>query len=170
MLQGKNVQVKVEVRANTKQSFGRGSTCVMPFHQFMTRFQAGDDTVYLSAQEVNIPMFSGCSLCMHWHAVTHSHAASATQVAVASDGHPDLCAPPVLQLLGDLPLQPQIMGALVPQQINLWMGHAKDGMLCTCILANMSISVCAIRFNAWSVVSVLTSQDSFVLQYLLINR
>lgn len=53
----------------------------------------------------------------------------APQVPVGGDGHPELCAPPVSQLLGDLPLQPQAMGALIPQQINIWMGHTAEGML-----------------------------------------
>ncbi len=54
----------------------------------------------------------------------------AAQVPVGSDGQPELCAPPVSQLLRDLPLQPQAMGSLVPQQINVWMGHAAEGACC----------------------------------------
>jgi hypothetical protein len=33
----------------------------------------------------------------------------------------------VAQLAGPLPLQPALMGNLVPQSINLWMGAAQEG-------------------------------------------
>lgn len=36
---------------------------------------------------------------------------------------------PVLQLAGDLPVQPSLLGNLVPQQINLWAGCAPEGEL-----------------------------------------
>ena len=36
-------------------------------------------------------------------------------------------ASPVGELQSDFPLQPQCMGNLVPQQINLWMGAAPEG-------------------------------------------
>lgn len=46
---------------------------------------------------------------------------------MAADGHPQLFAPPVMQLQADLPLQPACMGNLIPQQLNLWMGNSPDG-------------------------------------------
>lgn len=54
---------------------------------------------------------------------------SSPQVKTASDGHPELCAAPVCCLLDSLPLQPSIMGHLVPQSINMWMGAAQEGAL-----------------------------------------
>ena len=50
------------------------------------------------------------------------------QVGIApSDGHPELYAPPVSHLKDDFPLRPAIAGHLVPQQINIWMGHSCKG-------------------------------------------
>ncbi|KAK9814629.1 hypothetical protein WJX72_009022 [[Myrmecia] bisecta] len=49
------------------------------------------------------------------------------QVGVDADGHPALCGPPVSSLQQDLPLRPSLMGHLVPQQLNLWMGHTSEG-------------------------------------------
>lgn len=91
--------VKVEVRQNSTASFGRGTTQVMPFHAFLRRFAAGDASVYLTVQDVR----------------------------VATDGHPELFAPPVMQLQADVPLQPAVLGGLIPQQLNMWMGHAVEG-------------------------------------------
>jgi hypothetical protein len=36
-----------------------------------------------------------------------------------------LCS--VSELIGDLPLRPAILGTLVPQQINLWLGNSVEG-------------------------------------------
>jgi hypothetical protein len=49
------------------------------------------------------------------------------QVPVAPDGHAELSAPPVTQLLPLLPLQPGPLPHLVPQSVNMWMGAAPDG-------------------------------------------
>ena len=34
---------------------------------------------------------------------------------------------PLDSLRGDFPLRPRLAGALVPQNVNLWMGHTKSG-------------------------------------------
>lgn len=49
------------------------------------------------------------------------------QTGVDSDGQPNVMGPPVNKLREDFPLQPECMGNLVPQQINLWMGAARNG-------------------------------------------
>ncbi len=98
-MQGPGVTVKVEVRQSSTASFGRGVTQVMPFRRFLDRFDAGDSSVYMTAQNVG----------------------------VAADGHPELFAAPVTQLAADVLLQPAVMGGLIPQQLNMWMGHAVDG-------------------------------------------
>jgi hypothetical protein len=71
----------------------------MSFRQFVKHVQDGDDSLYLSTQ----PM------------------------AVGVNGHPEVVAPPVANLLQDLEQQPAIMGHLVPQQINLWFGVSPTG-------------------------------------------
>jgi hypothetical protein len=47
------------------------------------------------------------------------------QVPTGSDGHPDLMGEPLVRLRSDFPLTPGLMGHLVPQAINLWMGAAR---------------------------------------------
>jgi hypothetical protein len=49
-LQGANVRVKVEVRQSAAAPFGRGTTQLMPFRQFLRRFAAGDSSMYMTAQ------------------------------------------------------------------------------------------------------------------------
>lgn len=34
---------------------------------------------------------------------------------------------PLDKLKGDFPLRPALAGALIPQNVNLWMGHSKKG-------------------------------------------
>ena len=50
---------------------------------------------------------------------------------MGADGHAEVVASPLTELCaaGDLPLQPALMGHLVPQQLNLWMGAAQQGAL-----------------------------------------
>lgn len=51
------------------------------------------------------------------------------QAAVGADGHAEVLCAPLVELCatGDVPLQPALMGNLVPQQLNLWMGTAQQG-------------------------------------------
>ena len=58
-LQGANVRVKVEVRQSAAAPFGRGTTQLMPFRQFLRRFAAGDSSMYMTAQ---VRMLG----CCHW--------------------------------------------------------------------------------------------------------
>lgn len=47
--------------------------------------------------------------------------------AVAKDGFPELLSRPVQDLARDIPLCPALLGGLVPQSINMWMGCSPDG-------------------------------------------
>jgi hypothetical protein len=49
------------------------------------------------------------------------------QVPTCPDGHPHLYGPPLDHLAGHFPLQQPLMGRLVPQAINMWMGCAAEG-------------------------------------------
>ena len=49
------------------------------------------------------------------------------QVGCDCAGHPNLLAAPLTELQADIPLRPALMGNLVPQQINLWVGAAQAG-------------------------------------------
>ena len=97
-LQG-SAQVQVEQRGSEREGFGKGRKVGMPFRQALQRLAGGDTNLYLTTQAV----------------------------PTAPDGHPALYASPVAELAGDFPLMPRIMGRLVPQSINLWLGAATDG-------------------------------------------
>jgi hypothetical protein len=49
------------------------------------------------------------------------------QVGVGRDGHPLLYGAPLVQLEGQFPLLQPLMGHLVPQSVNMWMGCAPEG-------------------------------------------
>lgn len=51
------------------------------------------------------------------------------QLRAARDGYPECLGPPLDHLTADFPLQPLLTGHLLPQQVNMWMGLAKDGEL-----------------------------------------
>ncbi|BDA43071.1 probable bifunctional peptidase and (3S)-lysyl hydroxylase Jmjd7 at N-terminal half [Coccomyxa sp. Obi] len=91
--------VNVEKREDRKGRYGEGRKVRMRFGDFLTHMAADDDTLYLTTQEVDI----------------------------GQDGQPELYAPPVAQLASDFPVQPSLLGNLVPHQINLWMGCAPNG-------------------------------------------
>jgi len=48
-------------------------------------------------------------------------------VAPAPDGFPEIMAPPTSYLATDFPIQPEVLGNLIPQQVNIWMGCAPEG-------------------------------------------
>ena len=100
--------VMVEQRSSSSSSstFGNGYEIPMTFSQFATRITSGKDydRHYLTTQDV------------------HSN---------ADNGRPDLMSPLMKYLQHDFPLQPCIMGNLIPQNINLWMGNSSSSSVGT---------------------------------------
>lgn len=43
------------------------------------------------------------------------------------DGIPDVVSDPLTHLEEDFPLRPELMGHLIPHQVNVWIGAAKEG-------------------------------------------
>ena len=91
--------IVVEKRLNTQSSFGRGNEVSLPFKDFVRLIKEGDDKHYLTTQDV------------------HAN----------SDGRPELMSPLMEALKMDFPVRPALMGNLIPQNINMWMGNNKDG-------------------------------------------
>ncbi|EJK68148.1 hypothetical protein THAOC_10698, partial [Thalassiosira oceanica] len=92
--------VNVERRSSTSDRFGRGEEVPMRFDEFL-RLMAAEDG-------------SGDGTR---HYLT-------TQTCLADDdGRPGLLSPLMERLRDDFPLRPDIMGNLVPQNANLWMGR-----------------------------------------------
>ena len=87
--------VMVERRSNTSEGYGQGKEVSMKFSQFIHLLQNGDDLHYLTTQDVKSN----------------------------DDGRPDILPPFMKALSDDFPIQPQLMGNLIPQNINLWMGN-----------------------------------------------
>ncbi len=93
--------VMVERRSSTDDAFGKGNKIHMSFQRFLHLIiDDRDEMHYLTTQDVQ---------------------------ATTSDGRPDLMSPLMKALMIDFPLRPTLMGNLVPQNINLWIGNAKDG-------------------------------------------
>ena len=89
--------VKVEFRDGQDESYGRNKKQDMSFADFLAESEGG--RLYLTTQEVDI----------------------------APDGYPELFAEPLKSLAGDIPLRPALLGNLVPQSINIWMGCSPEG-------------------------------------------
>ncbi len=51
------------------------------------------------------------------------------QLRTKRNSYPACLGEPLKYLAPDFPLQPKLMGNLLPQQINMWMGAATDGKL-----------------------------------------
>mmetsp|Transcript_13960 Transcript_13960/g.26270 ORF Transcript_13960/g.26270 Transcript_13960/m.26270 type:complete len:523 (-) Transcript_13960:2503-4071(-) len=90
-----NESVMVEERKSSNDSFGQGNEVSMSFDEFVKLVQEGDDRHYLTTQDVQ----------------------------ANEDGRPDLMASFMKVLQDDFPLRPHLMGHLIPQNINLWMGN-----------------------------------------------
>ena len=97
-LQG-HAAVELEVRDDAQQSFGRGRKVSATFAAVIDAAARGDAGWYLSTQ----------------------------RRPRGSYGFPSVMAEPLLALAADFPLRPALLGNLVPEAVNLWMGHAPDG-------------------------------------------
>ena len=91
--------IMVEKRSSTNDSFGKGNEIRMTMKNFLQLIKEGDDKHYLTTQDVQ----------------------------ANADGRPDLMSPLMKVLKADFAHRPSLMGNLVPQNINLWMGNNKDG-------------------------------------------
>ena len=91
--------VAVERRASASDPFGRGNEVRMSFAKFLRLMEGGDDMHYLTTQDVR----------------------------ANPDGRPELTSPLMAGLGSDFPLRPALMGNLVPQNVNMWMGNNKSG-------------------------------------------
>lgn len=89
----------VERRGDTSEKFGRGIEVQMKFRELLALLAGGDELHYLTTQDVE----------------------------AEADGRPEVMAPFVACLQQDFPLRPALLGHLVPQNINIWMGNNRHG-------------------------------------------
>ena len=97
-LQGR-AAIDMEVRDGVQQPFGRGHKVKATFAAVIDAASRGDSGCYLSTQRRER----------------------------GADGFPAVMAEPLTSLAADFPLRPALLGNLVPEAVNLWMGHAPDG-------------------------------------------
>ena len=91
--------VDVEVRGAGTEAFGKGRKRKGTFEEVLRAAQQGDDSLYMTTQRAEME----------------------------ADGYPAVLAPPLTALQRDLPLVPALLGNLVPQTVNVWMGCAPTG-------------------------------------------
>ena len=153
-LQGSAV-VEVEERTSAAEGYGKGTPKLrMSFAECLRRMGAGDTSLYLTTQKVRLracartaaalagrmglPLWAclparglalprrgiACRLAPRSGPARHS---LSLQVATGEDGHPEVLSQPLSDLAADFPVQPALLGNLVPQQVNLWAGCAPEG-------------------------------------------
>lgn len=95
------VSVRVELRDDSNGQFGLGREAQWSLSDALDRIESGDERVYLSAQ----PLGEQC------------------------DGLAQLAASPMAELLrsGEFECRPSLLRALVPANVNLWLGFARSG-------------------------------------------
>ena len=84
----------IQVERKKNGTFGNGIHESMTMHQFISLLKSGDDSCYLTTQELSYTI----------------------------DDKPELVSEPVKRLLHDIPDRPALLGNLIPQNVNLWMG------------------------------------------------
>ncbi|CAN0170165.1 unnamed protein product, partial [Ectocarpus sp. 12 AP-2014] len=99
VLQAGDAEVKVEYRGGPQERYGQGLERGMKFCDFLGELERKNDLLYLTTQELGLD----------------------------PTGRPGLMSAPLDRLREDFPLRPGLAGALVPQNVNLWMGHTKEG-------------------------------------------
>jgi hypothetical protein len=108
--------VLVEERSSVKEKFGQLNEVAMPFAKFVDLVEAGDPLHYLTTQVrqrfcrlvLAVPSF----ICFF----------IVKDLRKDAEGRPLLTAPPVTQLLSDVPLRLPLLSGLVPSNLNLWIG------------------------------------------------
>ena len=86
----------VQVERRTGVSFGKGSQESMSMNELIHSILKGEDTLYLTTQELTYNV----------------------------DEKPDLISQPIISLDSDFSSQPKITGNLIPQNVNLWLGSS----------------------------------------------
>ena len=90
-----DVEISVERREPaSNEKFGKGNETKMPFGKFLDAIDSGDDSLYLTTQDVKTDR----------------------------GGRPRVLSPFMVRLSDDFPVCPKLTGNLIPQNINVWMG------------------------------------------------
>ncbi|KAI8853893.1 cupin-like domain-containing protein [Chytridium lagenaria] len=111
--------VQVETRKDAHDTFGSGRPRIQAlFRDVVDDLLEGNTDIYLSTQYIQ--------------ALKPAHDdADTTRIAIGHEfdlveRFEEFCGQPLRRLLGDFPLRPKVMGGLVPQQVNLWLGASGE--------------------------------------------
>ena len=97
------VETAIKLSENTNHSYGHGKKkSGLSFSSFLEKIASGDSSIYLTTQEKKIQTLSN---------------------------QPHISSSPVSELIlqNELPLRPELIGNLIPENINMWMGNSPHG-------------------------------------------
>ncbi|TDH65654.1 hypothetical protein CCR75_005375 [Bremia lactucae] len=97
LMGGGDTKLAIERRGDLLDKFGKGIKVEMTFGDFLQLLEAGNEMHYLTTQEV----------------------------LNDENGRPEVMTSFMKKLQPDFPLRPKLLGHLIPQNINLWMGSSK---------------------------------------------
>jgi hypothetical protein len=92
--------VKIEYRDSPADRFGKGKEIQMPFNKFMQEIENGSELYYMTTQKLGY----------------------------SAEGQASILSPPMCSLENDFPMNPPIMGNLIVQNINLWVGASEKSV------------------------------------------
>jgi hypothetical protein len=87
-------EVKIEYRDTPSDRFGKGNEIQMSFDKFVQEIESGNELYYMTTQKLDY----------------------------SAEGQASILSPPMNSLHEDFPVNPPIMGNLIVQNINMWMG------------------------------------------------
>lgn len=97
----------------------------MDFARFLHELQQGSELLYLTTQVCHKSIIPPHAPPTYQQQLPSPHPyQTSKELPLGPDDRPALTSPPITELLrqGDLPLRPSLLGHLVPQNLNLWMG------------------------------------------------
>lgn len=91
-------RVKIEFRDSPSGRYGKGHNKQYSFGEFLSELESGNESLYMTTQKLQY----------------------------SPEGQPDIISEPIKGLVEDFPLNPPLMGNLVVQNINMWMGCTSE--------------------------------------------
>lgn len=94
----------------------------MAFARFLEELGQGNELLYLTTQVRTQPKIPSKRPTIPTRPINTTN--NTTQdLELGPDDRPAIMSSPVTELQGDFPLRPALLGHLVPQTVNLWMGR-----------------------------------------------
>lgn len=127
-----NSEVKIEYRDSSSDRFGKGKEIQMPYNKVVEEIENGSQLYYMTTQKLDY----------------------------TAEGQAAILSPPMSSLQGDFPINPPLLGNLIVQNINMWMGASVE-----CVTSGLVVEltvqchlVCIIEFALFAMFVVLSLQ------------